>query len=163
EADGAVLVDLRAAALNQRDLWLLRGEVPAARIPVTLGSDGAGVRRDTGDEVVLHAMLPGPSDQWPHGDEVLSPQFAMLGGEADETGGRLSRRVDVVIETVGAATWGHSLRSVAPGGRIVTAGATTGTDPSAELPRLYMRGVDVRGTSMGTLEELRGLCAFVDE
>ncbi len=260
EADGAVLVDLRAAGLNQRDLWLLRGEVPVARTPVTLGSDGAGVRRDTGQEVVLHALLPGPSDQWPGGDEVLSPQFAMLGGDVDgtlartvsvpernlvpkpsnlswaeaaclptawltawralttrgaaqagesvlvqgasggvataalllakalgcwvamtsreeahlsralaldadeaiETGGRLSRRVDLVIETVGVATWGHSLRSVAPGGRIVTAGATTGTDPPADLGRLYRRGIDVRGTSMGTLDELRGLCAFVD-
>src|SRR5439155_20497209 len=96
------------------------------------------------------------------GADHLTRALALGADEAVKTGGRLSRRVDLVLETVGAATWGHSLRSVAPGGRIVTAGATTGTDPSAELPRLYRRGIDVRGTSMGTLDELRGLCVFVD-
>ncbi|MEU6147487.1 zinc-binding dehydrogenase [Streptomyces sp. NPDC047081] len=74
------------------------------------------------------------------------------------TGQQLSDRVDAVLETVGAATWAHSLRSVRPGGRIVVAGATTGFDPSAELPHLFLRDVDVLGTFMGSPEQL-GLLA----
>lgn len=74
---------------------------------------------------------------------------------------RLPRRVDAVLETVGAQTWGHSLRSVRPGGRVVVAGGTTGFDPPAELPLLFLRDVDVRGAFMGTAEELRLLAAFL--
>lgn len=74
---------------------------------------------------------------------------------------RLPRRVDAVLETVGAQTWGHSLRSVRPGGRVVVAGGTTGFDPPAELPLLFLRDVDVRGAFMGTVEELRLLAGFL--
>src|SRR6202007_1689931 len=54
--------------------------------------------------------------------------FAVL-----ESGQRLPERVDYVIETVGAATWEHSLRSVKPGGAVVVAGATTGGDGTRGL------------------------------
>src|SRR5215471_7408363 len=53
--------------------------------------------------------------------------------QAFPTGARLPERVDVVMETVGQATWGHSLRSLKPGGRIVISGATSGEIPPAEL------------------------------
>src|SRR6201990_2595572 len=56
-----------------------------------------------------------------------------------ESGERLPEKVDVVIETVGKATWGHSLRSLKPGGRIVVAGGTRGIDPSAELNRVFFQ------------------------
>lgn len=231
-----------------------------SHVPITIGSDGAGVRVDTGEDVVVHALLPGPPESWPRGDEVLSLAFGLLGDKCDGTlaeavvvpernlvpkppslsfeeaaclptawltawralmkraqvlanehvliqgasggvataalciakslgcrvtitsrsegyrsralalgadqaictGERPSEKADVVLDTVGSATWGHSLRVVAPGGRVVTAGATTGTDPPAELGRIYLRGVDVLGTSMGTLEDLRELCRFVE-
>jgi NADPH:quinone reductase-like Zn-dependent oxidoreductase len=81
---------------------------------------------------------------------------------AIETGGRLPERVDAVIETVGRATWGHSLRALRPGGTVVVSGATTGSDPPAELNRLFWRGLTVMGSSMGTLAELRRLCAFCE-
>ncbi len=54
-----------------------------------------------------------------------------------ESGARLPEKVDVVIETVGAATWEHSLRSLRPGGRIVVSGATSGMNPPSELNRVY--------------------------
>ena len=73
-----------------------------------------------------------------------------------ESGARLPEKVDVVMETVGKATWGHSLRSLKPGGRIVVAGATSGTDPSAELNRVFFKELEVVGSTMGTLEELAG-------
>jgi NADPH:quinone reductase-like Zn-dependent oxidoreductase len=76
-------------------------------------------------------------------------------------GERLRNRVDAVLETVGMATWEHSLRSVRPGGRIVVAGATTGFDPPAELPYLFLRNVDVLGTFMGSADQLRLLVALL--
>jgi NADPH:quinone reductase-like Zn-dependent oxidoreductase len=79
-----------------------------------------------------------------------------------ESGARLPEKVDVVIETVGKATWGHSLRSLKPGGRIVVAGATSGQDPSAELNRVFFKELEVVGSTMGTLDELARLVSLVD-
>lgn len=70
------------------------------------------------------------------------------------TGQKLPARVDAVVETVGRATWAHSLRSVRASGRIMVAGGTSGFDPSAELPMLFMRNVDVRGVFMGDAAQL---------
>jgi NADPH:quinone reductase-like Zn-dependent oxidoreductase len=78
------------------------------------------------------------------------------------SGGKLAKRVDVVIETVGAATWGHSMKSLNQSGRIVVAGATTGADPSADLNRLFYREISVFGSAMGTLPEFKAVCAFVE-
>ena len=79
-----------------------------------------------------------------------------------EPGGRLPVRVDAVIETVGAATWGHSLRALRPGGTVVVSGATSGGDPPAELARLFWRGLTVAGSTMGTLVEMEALCRLVE-
>jgi NADPH:quinone reductase-like Zn-dependent oxidoreductase len=78
-----------------------------------------------------------------------------------ESGARVPHRVDVVIETVGKATWRHSIRSVAEHGKIVTAGATSGPDPSAELRHVYYRQLDVLGSTMGTKPELADLLNFL--
>ena len=80
-----------------------------------------------------------------------------------EPGSRLPERVDAVIETVGKATWDHSLRSLRPGGTVVVAGATTGADPPADLARMFWRQISVVGSSMGTIVELRRLCAFLEQ
>ena len=53
---GEVVVELKAAALNRRDLLVRNGIYPFP-LPLTPGSDGAGVRRDTGEEVVINAAL----------------------------------------------------------------------------------------------------------
>ena len=82
---------------------------------------------------------------------------------AVEPGGRLPDRVDAVIETVGRATWEHSLKSLRPGGIVVVAGATSGHDPSADLARMFWRQLTVTGSSMGTLAELQRLCAFLEQ
>jgi NADPH:quinone reductase-like Zn-dependent oxidoreductase len=86
-----------------------------------------------------------------------------LGADAAfETGERLPSRVDAVIETVGEATWAHSLRSVRNSGRIVVAGSTSGPNPGADLPRIFFREVSVIGSTMGTRAELERLVAFLD-
>jgi NADPH:quinone reductase-like Zn-dependent oxidoreductase len=74
-----------------------------------------------------------------------------------ESGQRLPHRVDVVIETVGKATWSHSIRSLRPGGRLVVSGATTGGQPPAELNHVFFRQLSVIGSTMGTAAELRRL------
>jgi NADPH:quinone reductase-like Zn-dependent oxidoreductase len=101
---------------------------------------------------------------WATSREQRKLDFATeLGAHAVfESGARLPEKVDVVLETVGKATWGHSLRSLKPGGRIVVAGATSGQDPSAELNRVFFKELEVVGSTMGTLEELARLVSLVD-
>ena len=61
------------------------------------------------------------------------------------------------METVGEATWSHSVKSLKPGGVIVTSGATTGFSPGAELNRIFFTQLSVIGSTMGTREELESL------
>ena len=61
------------------------------------------------------------------------------------------------METVGEATWSHSVKSLKPGGVIVTSGATTGFNPGAELNRVFFTQLSVVGSTMGTREELQDL------
>jgi NADPH:quinone reductase-like Zn-dependent oxidoreductase len=77
-----------------------------------------------------------------------------------ESGARLPERVDAVMETTGKATWGHSVRSLKPGGVIVVSGATTGDAPSAELSRVFFLQLSVIGSTMGTRDELERLIRF---
>jgi NADPH:quinone reductase-like Zn-dependent oxidoreductase len=96
---------------------------------------------------------------WVTGRSEEKRQAALdLGAEqAFETGARLPERVDGVMETVGKATWSHSVKSLKPGGVIVTSGATTGHDPSAELNRVFFTQLSVIGSTMGTRDELEAL------
>lgn len=89
--------------------------------------------------------------------------LALGAAAAVEPGGRLPERVDAVVETVGRATWDHSLKSLRPGGVVVVSGATTGSDPPADLSRLFWRQLSVVGSSMGTRDELAALCATLQD
>jgi NADPH:quinone reductase-like Zn-dependent oxidoreductase len=71
------------------------------------------------------------------------------------------RGVDVVLEHVGAATWPHSMRSLAPAGRVVTCGATTGGDVKLDLRFLFFRQQSALGSFMGTLGELHQFLPFL--
>ena len=79
---------------------------------------------------------------------------------AVERGARLPFRVDAVLETVGAATWAHSMRAVRPGGTVVVAGATTGAQPGAELARVFFSDLRIVGATMGSKEDLVALMRF---
>jgi NADPH:quinone reductase-like Zn-dependent oxidoreductase len=81
---------------------------------------------------------------------------------AFETGARLPERVDVVMETVGAATWDHSLKSLRPGGTLVVAGATAGAQPVEDLRRIFFLQLRVVGSTMGTREELARLAQLCE-
>ena len=78
-----------------------------------------------------------------------------------EPGARAPFRVDAVIETVGAATWSHSVKSLRRGGTIVIAGATTGDQPGAELTRVFFTELRVLGATMGSKDDLEALLRFL--
>jgi NADPH:quinone reductase-like Zn-dependent oxidoreductase len=71
------------------------------------------------------------------------------------------RGVDVVIEHVGTATWQKSLESLAPAGRVVTCGATTGYAAQIDLRFLFYRQLSLLGSFMGTMGELHRVLEFV--
>ncbi len=70
--------------------------------------------------------------------------------------------MDAVIETVGEATWAHSLRSLRPGGTIVCAGATSGFNPPAELNRVFFQQLRVIGSTMGNRQQFAPLLALLE-
>lgn len=86
--------------------------------------------------------------------------LALGATHAVATGDRLPFRVDAVLETVGAATWGHSVRAIRPGGTIAVAGATSGDQPGAELTRIFFHEIRVVGVTMGSRAELEALLRF---
>ncbi len=256
-AEGWTRIAVKAASLNHHDLWTLRGVgIKEEQLPMILGCDAAGIDENTGDEVVVHAVINAPG--W-HGDDTLDPRRTLLsekhqgslaeyvivptrnvvpkpadlswgeaaclstawltayrmlftqaqlkpgqsvlvqgasGGvatacismaraaglrvyatarteakqgravelgahDAFESGARLPERVDAVMETVGEATWAHSLKALKPGGAIVVSGATSGSAPAADLSRVFFLQLRVLGSTMGTKDELTGLISFL--
>jgi len=97
-------------------------------------------------------------------DESKRSRAVELGAhEVLESGARLPARVDAVMETVGAATWSHSVKSLRPGGTLVVSGTTSGAQPqNAELTRIFFLQLRVQGSTMGTRDELRGLVDLLD-
>ncbi|GAA3714738.1 zinc-binding dehydrogenase [Microlunatus aurantiacus] len=78
-------------------------------------------------------------------------------------GERLPGRVDAVLDSVGAATWSHSVNALRPGGRLVTVGTTSGAEPpSAELTKIFFKPLQVVGSTMGTRDELAAVLQLVE-
>jgi NADPH:quinone reductase-like Zn-dependent oxidoreductase len=90
-------------------------------------------------------------------DAAKRERIAALGAIAVEPGARLPERVGVVIETVGEATFDHSLKCAGFGARIVVSGATSGHLPPVNLRRVFAMSLEILGTSMGTPDELTAL------
>ncbi len=248
---GEVLVSLRAAALNHLDLWVRKG-LPSVPKPRILGADGAGVRVDTGERVVINPglehgaviMVIGEHTDGTHCETIAVPEgnvfpldesidfetaaafplvyetaYRMLvtkaqlregewvliwgigGGVAtaafeiaravgaktlvtSSSDEKLARArewgadvavphagaaaaakeiggVDVVVETVGEATWKDSLGAVKPGGRVTVCGATSGPNPPAQLHRFWWKQLTIYGSTMGTREDFLGAYELV--
>lgn len=79
-----------------------------------------------------------------------------------EPGARLPERVDAVIETVGAATWSHSLKALRPGGTVVVCGATTGDQPPADLSRVFYQQLRVIGSTASSRPEFVQMLRMVE-
>ncbi len=140
-----------------RMLFVNAGVQPGATVLV----QGAGGGVSTALVVLGHAAgyrMWVTSRSSEKADRALS-----LGADAAfESGARLPERVDAVMETVGAATWGHSLKALRPGGTIVVSGATSGDAPSADLRRVFFLQLRVVGSTMGTRDELERLVRFCE-
>ena len=97
-------------------------------------------------------------------DEAKRARALEIGAhEVYESGARLPVKVDAVMETVGRATWSHSIRALRPGGRIVISGTTSGPKlDDAELTRIFFLQLSVIGSTMGTRDELDSLVSFLD-
>ncbi|MFB9444360.1 zinc-binding dehydrogenase [Dactylosporangium vinaceum] len=126
-----------------------------------LESDGAVLVQGAGGGVATAAVLLGRAlgarVYATSRDAAKRERIAALGATAFEPGSRLPERVDVVIETVGEATFEHSMKSTKTGGRIVVSGATSGHLPKVDLRRVFALQLEILGTSMGTPEELAAL------
>jgi len=96
-------------------------------------------------------------------EEKRALAVALGADQAFEPGARLPERVDAVMETVGAATWSHSVKSLKQGGVIVISGATSGDAPPAELTRIFFLQLSVVGSTMGTRDELERLLRLMVE
>jgi NADPH:quinone reductase-like Zn-dependent oxidoreductase len=97
-------------------------------------------------------------------DEAKRAKALELGAhDVFDSGARLPVKVDAVMETVGRATWSHSVRSLRPGGRIVISGTTSGPNlDDAELTRIFFLQLSVIGSTMGTSAELASLVNLLD-
>ncbi|AOY65737.1 zinc-binding dehydrogenase [Xanthomonas euvesicatoria pv. euvesicatoria] len=87
--------------------------------------------------------------------ERLGANRVLRHGEA------LPRRVDAVVDNIGAATWADSLKAVKRGGVLVINGITTGNIAETDVLRIFVEQIDIRGTIMGTLEEMKAMMQFV--
>ena len=96
---------------------------------------------------------------WVTSRDATKMEWALsIGADAVfESGTRLPEKVDAVMETVGEATWGHSLRALRPGGTVVVSGATSGANPPADLNRVFFLQLSIVGSTMGSIGQLRDL------
>ena len=157
------LTEIEAAALGTS--WLTA---------YSLLFDAAGVK--PGDSVLIQGAGGGVSTAAIQLAQAAGLEVFVTSREADkrakalklgahaafEIGARLPSKVDAVIESVGAATWSHSMKSVRPGGTIAICGATTGDQPGAELTRLFFQDIRVQGRTMGSREDFARLLRFVE-
>ena len=97
-------------------------------------------------------------------DEAKRARALELGAdEVFESNARLPVKVDAVMETVGRATWSHSIKSLRPGGSLVVSGTTSGPNvDNAELTRIFFLQLRVIGSTMGTRDELASLVELLD-
>jgi NADPH:quinone reductase-like Zn-dependent oxidoreductase len=96
-------------------------------------------------------------------DPAKRERIAELGATAVEPGARLPERVDIVIESVGAPTFEHSLKCAAPGARVVVCGATGGHLATVDLRRLFAMRLELLGSTMGTRPDLEVLLDLLVE
>lgn len=117
-------------------------------------SAGARTIVTSRDDVKLRRALAMGADHAVNGSiqDISKEVLGLTGG----------RGVDVVIENVGSAVWSHAMRSVVRGGRIVTCGATSGDQPPADLRRVFIRQLQILGSTMGDPEEMAEVLNVVE-
>ena len=140
------------AWLTAHHMLTARGRVDEADAVLVQGA-GGGVAT----AAVQLALALGKRVYATSRDPGKRSQVAALGATAVEPGARLPERVDLVIESVGAATFEHSMKCSAPGARIVVCGATGGHLATVDLRRLFAMRLEILGSTMGTPDDLAAL------
>jgi NADPH:quinone reductase-like Zn-dependent oxidoreductase len=150
---------LPTAWLTAYRMLFTRGDLRAGETVLVQGA-GGGVAT----AAIILARAAGLRVLATSRDEAKRARALEIGAhEVYESGARLPGKVDAVIETVGRATWSHSIRSLRPGGRIVTSGTTSGPDlDNAELTRIFFLQLSVIGSTMGSRDELASLVSLLD-
>lgn len=150
---------LPTAWLTAYRMLFTRGQLKAGDAVLVQGA-GGGVAT----AVITLARAAGLRVLATSRDEAKRARALEIGAhDVFESGARLPIKVDAVMETVGKATWSHSIRALKPGGRIVVSGTTSGTDlDDAELTRIFFLQLSVVGSTMGTRTELASLVSLLD-
>lgn len=150
---------LPTAWLTAYRMLFTRGELKAGETVLVQGA-GGGVAT----AAIILGRAAGLRVLATSRDEAKRARALEIGAhEVFESGARLPMKVDAVMETVGRATWSHSIRALRPGGRIVTSGTTSGPNlDDAELTRIFFLQLSVIGSTMGTRGELAALVALLD-
>jgi zinc-binding alcohol dehydrogenase/oxidoreductase len=127
-------------------LWGIGGGVATAAFRIAQALEAHTIVTSSSDEKLAKAAALGADVTVNHetGDVVAAVKEATGKG------------ADVVVETVGDATWKRSLDAARPTGRIVVCGATSGPNPPAALHRLWWKQLDVLGSTMGTRQDFEG-------
>jgi NADPH:quinone reductase-like Zn-dependent oxidoreductase len=157
ELSFAEAASLPTAWLTAYRMLRVRGRLPEGGSVLVQGGGGGVATAAVVLGVALGARVYATSR-----DAGKRERIAALGATALEPGARLPERVDVVIETVGAATFDHSMKSTSQGGRIVVSGSTSGHLAQVDLRRVFFLQLEIVGSTMGTRDELAAvlsLCA----
>ena len=150
---------LPTAWLTAYRMLFTRGELKAGDTVLVQGA-GGGVAT----ALIILARAAGLRVLATSRDEGKRARALEIGAhEVFESGARLPLKVDAVMETVGRATWSHSIRALRPGGKIVISGTTSGPQlDDAELTRIFFLQLSVIGSTMGTRDELASLVSMLD-
>ncbi|HZQ66736.1 MAG TPA: zinc-binding dehydrogenase [Gaiellaceae bacterium] len=132
-------------------IWGIGGGVATAAFRIAQALGARTIVTSSSDEKLAKAEGLGADVAVNHatGDVVATVKEATGAG------------ADVVVETVGDATWKRSLDAVRPRGRVVVCGATSGPNPAAALHRIWWKQLDVLGSTMGTREDFEGAYELV--
>ncbi|HEX6074894.1 MAG TPA: zinc-binding dehydrogenase [Micromonosporaceae bacterium] len=149
---------LPTAWLTAYRMLITKGRVAAGDVVLVQGAGGGVATAAIVIAKALDATVYATSR-----DAGKRERAERLGAVALESGARLPERAQVVIETVGEATFEHSLKNLAYGGRVVVSGATSGHRPRVDLRRLFYFQQEILGATMGSPEELAGLLQLCAE
>jgi zinc-binding alcohol dehydrogenase/oxidoreductase len=139
---------------------LKRGRIAAGQTVLVVGV-GGGV-----SSMALHlAKFCGARVVATSRDEAKLEQAKAFGADevVNSNDERWNVQADIVIESVGPATWDKSLRSLVPGGRLVVCGGTSGQKVELSLPRLFFKQYELIGSTMGSYEEWAQVVDFVGQ
>jgi NADPH:quinone reductase-like Zn-dependent oxidoreductase len=133
-------------------IWGIGGGVASAALVLAKSADARVIVTSSSETKLAHAREHGADETIDHATEDVRARMKEL------TGGK---GADIVVETVGDATWKTSLEVVRQGGRIVVCGATTGPNPAAGLHRIWWKELQVLGSTMGSAEDFEACLELV--